>query len=68
MAEGRGYGRRRKHLRGARGCLPERYCAPQDGNTPLHLAADAGHAAVVEKLLAVGADKDAKASVIGDRR
>ena len=39
--------------------------APQDEDTPLHLAASCGRAAVVEKLLAAGADKDAKNAVRG---
>ena len=38
---------------------------PQIGKTPLHLAADNGHAAVVGALLAEGADKDAKDKVRG---
>ena len=45
-----------------RGCFAERCCAPQDGRTPLHFAVEgghAGHAAVVEQLLAAGAYKDA---------
>ena len=35
--------------------------------TPLHLAAEKGHAAVVVALLAVKADKEAKDKVIGGR-
>jgi len=35
--------------------VPERCRAPQNGCTPLHVAAGKGHAAVVEKLLAAGA-------------
>ena len=38
---------------------------PQDGNTPLHLAADNGHAAFVGALLAAKADKEAKENVRG---
>ena len=40
------------------GSLPERCRAPQDGETPLHRAARGGYAAVVEQLLAAGADVD----------
>ena len=43
------------------GCLPERCHSPQGGDTPLHLAARRGHAAVVEQLLAAGADGAAAA-------
>ena len=39
--------------------------APQRGRTPLHLAAEKGHAAVVGALLADGADKEAKEKVRG---
>ena len=45
------------------GCLPERCRAPQDGDTPLAGAAGYGHAAVVEQLLAAGADTDSKCKV-----
>jgi len=57
-----------KHLRRERGCLPERCRAPQEEKTPLHRAAEFGHAAVVEKLLAAGADKEAKDAVRGHCR
>ena len=43
--------------------LPERNRAPQDGHTLLHRAISGGHAAVVEKLLAGGVDKEAKCNV-----
>ena len=48
----------------------ERCHAPQDGDTPLHFAAERGHAAVVEQLLAAGAVKDAMIKVrrAGDGR
>ena len=55
-----------------RGCLPERCRAPQWGETPLNHAAEEGHSAVVEQLLAAGAAVDAKDNVNGkwgaDRR
>ena len=44
-------------------CLTVRYCAPQNGYTPLHQAATHGHAAVVEQLLAAGAVTGAKCKV-----
>ena len=47
-------------------CLIERCRAPQDGHTPLHLAAMKGPASVVEQLLAAGADTEAKDSVSGE--
>ena len=43
--------------------LPERIREPQDGHTLLHRAISGGHAAVVEKLLAGGVDKEAKCNV-----
>ena len=46
-----------------RGCLSERFHAPQDGRTPLHHAAVYGDAAIVERLLAAGAVADAKDAV-----
>ena len=53
----------RKHLRGDRGCLPERCRAPQGEGTALHEAAFAGHAAVVVQLLAAGAFEEAEEQV-----
>jgi hypothetical protein len=44
-------------------CLIERCRAPQNGYTPLHLAAVGGHATVVEQLLAAGAVTNAKTKV-----
>ena len=43
-------------------CLPEHWRALQDGRTPLHIAVDLGRAAVVEQLLAAGADGAAAAN------
>jgi len=48
---------------GRRGRVLTRMRAPQDGGTPLYLAAQNGHVAVVELLVAKGADKDAPATV-----
>ena len=50
------------------GRLPERCHAPQCGETPLHRAAQRGHVAVVEQLLAAGAAVEAKDQVgVGTR-
>ena len=48
-----------------RGCLPERCRALQKRWTPLFLASQDGHAAVVKQLLAAGAASDAKTKVRG---
>ena len=47
--------------------MPERCCAPQRGQTPLHQAAHHGRVAVVEQLLAAGAAVDVKNNVSGKR-
>ena len=52
-------------LRGEGGCMPDLCRVPQDGETPLHLAAHRGRVAVVEQLLAAGADVEAKDTVRG---
>ena len=44
-------------------CLIEPCRAPQNGFTPLHFAAIHGYPAVIDQLLAAGADKDAKGKV-----
>ena len=48
-----------------RGCVPERYRAPQDGDTPLHLAAMTGRASALEKILEAGAATDVTNQVRG---
>ena len=40
-----------------------RGCAPQNGATPLYVAAQKGHVQVVEALVQAGADKDAPTKV-----
>ena len=52
---------------GERGCLSDRYRAPQDRRTSLHWAAEGGHAGVVEQLLAAGANTEAKDYVRGQK-
>ena len=51
-------------------CLPERFRVLQvmghKEMTPLHCAVFCGHVAVVEMLLAAGADKEAKNKVRGE--
>ena len=62
---GGGGGRGRTHLRGERGCVPERCRAPQNEDTPLHLASEMGHVKVVAKLLKAEANKEVKNLVRG---
>ena len=64
--KGRGCGRGRTHLREKQGACLSAAFLPQNWNTPLHLAASEGHAAVLEQLLAAGANKEAKNKVRGD--
>ena len=54
-------------MRGEGRFLTARYCPPQYGHTPLHRAAMNGHAAMVEQLLAAGADVEMKDAVSGER-
>ena len=61
--EGRECGMGRTLLRGEMGCLSERYCAPQDGRTPLLLAVEGLHYAVVKLLLEAKVDTEAKDKV-----
>ena len=51
---------------GEKGRLPEPCRAPQFGKTPLHHAAEGGHSAAAEQLLAAGADADAEDEVGGE--
>ena len=48
-------------------CPPSRIGSPQDGHTPLILAAENGHTEIAALLLEKGADKDAK-NEVGHRR
>ena len=54
-------------LRRERVCVPDLCRMPQNGNTPLHLAVNKGHAAVVEILLKmeVATDKTNKVTEEG---
>ena len=46
-------------LRRERVCVPKCCRGPQDGDTPLHLAADTNQSSVVQRLLDAKADKEA---------
>ena len=63
--DGRGCGRERTHMREKQGACLSATFPPQDGGTPLHLAASKGRAAIVEKLLAAKANTEAKIRVRG---
>ena len=52
-------------MRGERVCVPERCRAPQNGDTPLHLASASGHTKVVVKLLNAKATIEVKNKVRG---
>ena len=63
--EGRGRGRERTHLREKQGACLSATFPPQDGDTPLHRAARYDQDAIAEKLLAAGANTEAKNTVRG---
>ena len=52
-------------LRRERVCVLDLCRAPQRGDTPLHIAANKSHVAVVEKLLAAGAATETTNNVRG---
>ena len=55
------------HVVGCRGGLLTRGCAPQNGCTPLYVAAVKGHQEVVQLLVQAGANKDAPDKVAEGR-
>ena len=51
------------HLVGCSGGLLTRQCAPQNGDTPIYVAAENGHQEVVKLLVKANANKDASTKV-----